>query len=108
MTSVIQPPAASDMNGLTALLQIVSDPQAAMARLTELKKANAELVKNQASVIDNQRRAAELEVREARVIRREEACARREQETSALVREIERREMALKAIGDELKRLHAA
>jgi hypothetical protein len=79
-----------------------------MARLNELKNANAELVKNQASVLENQRLEAELEVRESRVARREEAVKRREQEASALLGDIARRELALKAIGDQLKKLHAA
>ena len=103
---VILPP--SEVNSLSSLLQVISDPRAATARLNELKAANAELLKNQASVVENQRRAAELETRESHVAKREAAVQQREQEADALVREIARREMALKAIGDELKRLHAA
>ena len=109
MTSVIQPPAASDTNGpLTALLQVIADPKAATARLNEIKAANVELAKQQASLIENQRRAAELEVREARVTRREEAVAQREETASAIARDLERREREIKKIAIELKNLHAA
>ena len=65
-------------------------------------------MKNQASLINNQRCAAELEVREARVIRREEAVAKREADVAVVAKDLERREIAIKGIGDELKRLHAA
>ena len=106
MTSVIQPPAASDTtNALQALLQIVASPAAASARLAEIKAATAELVKAQASLVENQRRAAELEMRESRVARREESVAKREQEASALARDLERRENAIKMIRDELGRI---
>jgi uncharacterized protein (DUF3084 family) len=98
----------SQVDSISSLLQVISDPKAATARLNEIKAANAELLKNQASVIENQRRAAELETREARVTRREAAVAQREQDVAAVVKDLERRELALKAIGADLKRLSAA
>jgi hypothetical protein len=104
MKMVILPPAASE-NALTALLQIVADPKAASTRLNEIKQANAELLKNNANVVENQRLAAELETRENRVAKREAEVAKREAELSALARDLERRENAIKMIRDELERI---
>jgi uncharacterized protein (DUF3084 family) len=106
--SVILPPAAADMNGLTALLQIVSDPKAATARLNEIKQANAELVKNQVSLIENQRRAAELEVREERVSRREAAVAQREKDVADVARDLERREKGIQDLAAAIRALETS
>jgi hypothetical protein len=106
MTSVILP--SSEVSSLSSLLQVISDPRAAKARMDAMKQESDALAKREAELAVKLKRADEIATREKAVEAREVDLRIREAHLKAALLDLERREAIIKKIAADLEGLAAA